>query len=84
MPRDQLGADPYQRAALQIAKAGIATMILLVVGGLASFGYGFGHLDQAMFIGIGAACIGAAGLVGLYVSKKLKSESLGWGDILSG
>jgi hypothetical protein len=76
MPLDELGADPYQRAAISCARKGVFISVLAVcaVGGAFLKGG-----DQALYLAGGAL---AAAVLSFGVARwQLSKESLGWSDI---
>eukprot|EP00304_Pavlova_gyrans_P001630 CAMPEP_0206045980 /NCGR_PEP_ID=MMETSP1466-20131121/17404_1 /ASSEMBLY_ACC=CAM_ASM_001126 /TAXON_ID=44452 /ORGANISM="Pavlova gyrans, Strain CCMP608" /LENGTH=73 /DNA_ID=CAMNT_0053420941 /DNA_START=28 /DNA_END=246 /DNA_ORIENTATION=+ len=73
MALDELGADPYQRAAISCARKGTAVFILAILGAIAGFVKGG---EDGTMVGAGA---GGLALLSIVIARwQLSKESLGW------
>lgn len=76
MALDELGADPYQRAAISCARKGAVVSALSVCGALAAV---FKGGEQTLYMVAGALVLCALSLG--VAQRQLSKESLGWSDM---
>ena len=96
MPRDELGLDPYQRAAIRCARQGVCACCLCLLGAALVFAQRYkpssnewvtrtvGEVtatNDHLFYG-GCFALACAALICLLVRNKLVVEDLSWRDII--
>ena len=77
---DELGADPYQRAAVSCARKGAVSSALLLCGAVGCFVHGWVS-DSGNFVMMAGPLFVTSLLVLLASQRQLAREDLAWKDI---
>lgn len=81
MPRDELGLDPYQAAAVSCAKQGAITAAILVIVAIGLVIYTYAGGGDSMYAAAGAACFVGAIISFLVANRRLGKEDIRWADV---
>jgi predicted small integral membrane protein len=96
MPRDELGLDPYQRAAIRCARQGVCACCLCLLGACLVFAHRYAKPGSNEWVTrtavdattgdhlfyFGCFAVACAALICLMVRNKLVVEDLTWRDII--
>ena len=81
MPRDELGLDPYQAAAVSCAKQGAITAAILVIVSIGLVIYTSAGGGEPMYAAAGGGCFVGAILSFFLANRRLSKEDIRWADV---